>query len=110
MPFSAAGGLGWSGDIDWTDVREADLPPELRDLAESVVGSASAIEAASRIVEAFGGSSVYVPALRDLRRRTLAARARRLWRPEAREGRGNAGEVCRALGVSRRHLAALLRG
>lgn len=95
--------------IDWAEVTLADLPPELRELCEAVAGVRTPIEAAERLVEAWGGGSVYVPALRELRRRSLARRARRLFDPGARDGRGNWAEVCRKMDVSRRHLAALLR-
>ena len=96
--------------IDWSEVAVSDLPLELRELCEAVVGPAEhdVVHAAERIVASWGGGSVYIPALRDLKRLSLERRARRLFDPSARGGSGNYGEVCRALGVTRRHLRKLL--
>jgi hypothetical protein len=96
--------------LDWTLVRPDDLPPELAEFGEAVAGCETVLEAAARIVEAFGGSTVYVPSLRDLRRVQLAKRAVRLVEPAALGGEGlTPGQAARLLGVTRRHLAALIR-
>lgn len=88
----------------------SDLPAELRELCEAVAGPAErdVVAAAERLVASWGGGSVYIPALRDLKRVSLERQARRLFDPSARDGAGNYGEVCRRLGVSRRHLRKLL--
>jgi transcriptional regulator of acetoin/glycerol metabolism len=94
--------------IDWSTVALSDLPPELAELCETVAGASSPVEAAERIVSAFGGGNLYVPALRDLRRRHLARQAAALFDPAANGGKGNASAVARRLGVSRRLVAGLL--
>ena len=99
--------------MDWIDPASLNmdtLPDELRDLCETVAGAQTPAEVAARLVPGWGGARVYIPALRDLRRAALTERARQLFDRAARGGAGNAGEVCRTLGVSRRHLASLLKG
>lgn len=99
--------------MDWIDPAEFDveaMPADVRDLCEALAGAATPAEVAARLIPGWGGGSVYIPALREMRRATLARRACGLFDREARNGRGNAGEVCRALGVTRRHLTALLKG
>jgi hypothetical protein len=95
--------------IDWSAVTVSDLPPELAELCETVAGASSPVDAAERIVTAFGGGSLYVPALRDLRRQHLARQASALFDPRANGGKGNAGAVARRLGVSRRMVVGLLK-
>lgn len=86
------------GDIDWSRVTAADLPGEMRDLAEE-----AGLEVVRHLVETYAGCMIYVPTLRDLKRRQLAERAARLF-----DGT-NAVAVCRKLRVSRRTLNDLLK-
>lgn len=89
-----------SGDmgIDSTVVAIDDLPEEYAEVARDI-----GLEPALKLIGGWGGSRLYVPTLRDLKRRLLRDRATALL-----EEGVSRPQVCRKLRITRARLNALL--